>query len=77
MNFFELMEFHRAFSVTHFKKAESKPSLQVLHDFKNGYSICLKEETCGTQSLYCVERMAATRGLALEKKEKYWVVCSP
>ena len=77
MNFVELMEFLRAFSTINFKKAVLKPKPQILYEYKKGYCICFSEKKCVAQNLFSLERMAALRGLNLDKPENYWVVWSP
>jgi hypothetical protein len=77
MNFVELMEFHRSFYSLPQRNLDIKPKLQVLYDHKKGYSVCINEENCDSQLIFRLERMAAIRGLILEKMARYWVICCP
>lgn len=77
MNFVELMEFLRAFSVINFKNVGLKPKPQVLYENREGYCVCFNEQKCASRCLFSLERMVAARGLNLEKRGDYWVVWSP
>ena len=77
MNFIELMEFIRASSAISLKKAGLRPNPQILYENKKGYCVYFNEKNCAPEYLFGLERMAALRGLNLDKYETYWVVWSP
>jgi hypothetical protein len=77
MNFVELMEFLRTSSAISLKKRGPRLNPQILYENRKGYCIYFNEKKCPSEYLFSLERMAALRGLNLEKKQTYWVVWSP